>query len=66
MAEKLSLTLKETSAALGIGLTKLREIISSGALQSFSVGHRVLVSRVALDAFIKASEKAKKAERASG
>lgn len=52
--EKLSYTLKEASQALGLGMTKVREGVASGAIASFRVGRRILVTRTALDAFIRA------------
>ncbi len=51
--EKLSYTLKEVAEAMGLGMTKVRENVARGELASFRVGRRVLVSRVALDAFIR-------------
>ncbi len=43
----------ETAHLLGIGRTTLYQLMMSGALKSFKVGKRRLVSRASIDEYVK-------------
>ena len=49
MAEKLTLTVPEAAARLGIGKNLAYEAIQRGEIPSIRVGHRLLVPVAALD-----------------
>ena len=49
---KLLLTPTEAASALGLGRTKLYELISSGALFSLRIGGARRIPRAAVDAFV--------------
>lgn len=53
METKLSYTLKEAASLLSLGMTKMREAVAAGQLPTFRVGRRVLVTRAALEQFVK-------------
>jgi excisionase family DNA binding protein len=50
--DKLLLTPAEAAHALGIGRTKLFELMASGELESVQIGHSRRVPRDALNAFL--------------
>lgn len=47
----------DAAQALGLGLTTVKELVASGALRSFRIGRRALVSRKALIEFIEVRER---------
>lgn len=53
LPERLALPVREAAHALGIGTTKLRELIASGELGHLRVARRLLVPREELEAYIK-------------
>lgn len=52
MTDKLAYRIPEASDVSGIGRTKLYEEISSGRLESISVGRRRLIPADALEAYL--------------
>lgn len=58
MTDKLSYSVDEAMAALGIGRNAFYKAVSSGELATFSVGKRRLVSRRALEEFVQKREQA--------
>ena len=52
MAERLSYRPAEVRKLIGIGRTKLRELLSTGEIESFSVGRARLVSRAAIERWV--------------
>ncbi len=56
MAERLSYRPAEVRKLIGIGRTKLRELLSSGEIESFSVGRARLVSRAAIERWVNHGE----------
>lgn len=50
--EKLTLTVTETAAALGISKPTLYQIIHSEGFPSFKIGNRVVVSRAGLERWV--------------
>ena len=51
--EKPSLNIKEASAYLGIGRTKLYELIGTGELRAYKLGHRTMrIKKSDLDSFL--------------
>lgn len=55
VAEKLTLTVPEAAARLGIGKNLAYEAIQRGEIPSIRVGHRLLVPVAALDQMLKAT-----------
>ncbi|CAB4583168.1 MAG: helix-turn-helix domain-containing protein [Actinobacteria bacterium] len=53
----LAFGLDDAAQMLGIGRTKLRELIASGKLPSFQVGRRRLVSEADLREFVEAQQR---------
>ena len=51
-----AVSVTEAASSLGLGLTTMKHLISSGKIASIRVGRRVLVSQKALDAFIDAEQ----------
>ena len=49
---KLTYTVKEASRALGIGVTKIYELIAEGKLVAVKLGHRTLIKAEAMNAMI--------------
>ena len=49
---RLTYTVAETAALLGIGTTLAKELIRSGELTSLKIGNRRLVARADLEAFV--------------
>lgn len=49
---KLTYTVKEASRALGIGVTKIYELIGEGKLVAVKLGHRTLIKAEAMEAMI--------------
>ncbi len=64
MAERLSYRPAEVRKLIGIGRTKLRELLSSGEIESFSVGRARLVSRAAIERWVRQGEHASAATEA--
>lgn len=58
MTERLSYRPAEVRKLIGIGRTKLRELLSSGEIESFSVGRARLVSRTAIERWVTQSTQA--------
>lgn len=59
--EKLTLTVDEAAAALGIGRTLAYEKCRTGELPSLKIGRRILISRVALQRMLEECGAAKRA-----
>ena len=49
---QLSYSIDETSAALGIGRTKVYELINSGKLKARKIGKRTIILKEDLEAFL--------------
>lgn len=47
-----ALDLKATAKAIGLGLTKTRELVATGEIPSFKVGRRVLIPADAPTAWV--------------
>ena len=58
MAERLSCRPAEVRELIGIGRTKLRELLATGEIESFSVGRARLVSRATLERWVSQSTQA--------
>jgi excisionase family DNA binding protein len=52
MIEKMTLTIRDTIAATGIGRTKLYALISAGELTPIKIGTRTLLRRTDLEALL--------------
>lgn len=52
MNEQLLLRPEQAAAILGLGRTKLYELLATNALESYTIGRRRLVPRDALDTFV--------------
>lgn len=52
MIEKLIYTVNEAALALGIGRTKLYELVQAGELPLVKIGARSLIRRADLEAFL--------------
>lgn len=50
--EQAALTVDQAAASLTLGRTKTLELIRSGALRSVRIGKRIVVPRIALEAFL--------------
>lgn len=50
---KLGYSIEEACASMGLGETKLRELIKSGDLLPSRIGRRVLISREAMEACLR-------------
>lgn len=57
MAERLSYRPAEVRKLIGIGRTKLRELLSTGEIESFSVGRARLISRAAIERWVSQAER---------
>ena len=57
--------LTDLAAAMGLGLTKLRELVRTGELESVRVGDRVLVPDEAVTAYVERLHKDARKQRAS-
>lgn len=51
-----SFSVKETSQATGIGLTKLYQLINSGALKARKIGKRTIILKEDLEIFLSSLE----------
>ena len=58
MAERLSYRPAEVREMIGIGRTKLRELLSTGEIESFSAGRARLISRAAIERWVNQSARA--------
>jgi excisionase family DNA binding protein len=56
--EKLVYSVDEAAERLSIGVTLARQLISEGSLPSLKIGHRRLVAREDLEAFVTECRKA--------
>lgn len=52
LAERLTLSVPDVAALLGVSETKVRELVGTGALPSLNIGRRVVVSRLALEQWV--------------
>jgi excisionase family DNA binding protein len=63
LAERLSLSPEEASALSGIGVTRIREAVASGALEAHKHGTRTIILPDDLKAWLKAMPLAEKKDR---
>ncbi len=52
MTEKLLLTREEAAAALGIGLTKMKELLADGVIVSIKIGRLRRIKKTSLQEYI--------------
>lgn len=51
MTDKIAYRLSEIPPLIGIGKSKLFELIAAGEIKTLKVGHRTLIERAELEAF---------------